>query len=75
MVGLLWERCTEAGALVGIAYSFIFNILPLVTGFAYPSALPGYFVTSAIAVALTVVVSLVTPKPKLSESIKAVMEL
>ena len=75
VVGLLWERCTEAGALVGIAYSFIFNILPLVTGFAYPSALPGYFVTSAIAVALAVVVSLVTPKPKLSESIKAVMDL
>ena len=75
VVGLLWEHCTEAGALVGIAYSFVFNILPLVTGFAYPSALPGYFITSAVAVALTVVVSLVTPKPKLSESIKAVMDL
>ena len=75
VVGLLWDRCTEAGALVGIAYSFVFNILPLVTNFAYPSALPGYFLTSAIAVALTVIVSLVTPKPKLSEGVQAVMDL
>lgn len=75
VVGLLWDRCTEAGALVGIAYSFVFNILPLVTGFAYPSALPGYFLTSAIAVALTVVVSLLTPKPKFNEAMQAVMDL
>ena len=75
VVGLLWDRCTEAGALVGIAYSFVFNILPLVTGFAYPSTLPGYFLTSAIAVALTVVVSLLTPKPKFNEAMQAVMDL
>ena len=75
VVGLLWDRCTEQGALVGIAYSFIFNILPLVTGFAYPSSLPGYFLTSAIAVALTVIVSLLTPKPKLSKGMQAVMDL
>ena len=75
VVGLLWDRCTEAGALVGIAYSFVFNILPLVTGFAYPSALPGYFLPSAIAVALTVVVSLLTPKPKFNEAMQAVMDL
>lgn len=75
VVGLLWDRCTEAGALVGIAYSFVFNILPLVTGFAYPSALPGYFLTSAIAIALTVVVSLLTPKPKFNEAMQAVMDL
>jgi len=75
VVGLLWDRCTEAGALVGIAYSCIFNILPLVTGFAYPSALPGYFLTSAIAVALTVVVSLLTKKPQHSEAMQAVLDL
>ena len=75
VVGLLWDRCTEQGALVGIAYSFVFNILPLVTGFAYPSSLPGYFITSAIAVALTVIVSLLTPKPKLSDRMQAVLDL
>lgn len=75
VVGLLWDRCTEQGALVGIAYSCIFNILPLVTSFAYPSSLPGYFLTSAIAVALTVVVSLLTSKPKLSEGVQAVLDL
>ena len=60
---------------MGIAYACVFNILPLVTGFAYPSALPGYFLTSAIAVALTVIVSLVTPKPKLKEGVQAVLDL
>ena len=75
VVGLLWDRCTEAGALVGIAYSCIFNILPLVSSFAYPSGLFGYFITSAVAVALTVIVSLLTPKPKLSEGVQAVLDL
>ena len=75
VVGLLWDRCTEQGALVGIAYSFVFNILPLVTNFKYPSALPAYAITSAIAVALTVIVSLLTPKQKLSEGVQAVMDL
>lgn len=74
VVGLLWDRCTSAGALTGIAYSFVFNILPLVTDFAYPSDLPGYFITSAVAVALTVVVSLFT-KPKLNEESKMVLDL
>ena len=74
VVGLLWERCTSAGALVGIAYSFVFNILPLVTNFKYPSSLPAYFITSAVAVALTVIVSLFT-KPKLNEASKAVLDL
>jgi Na+/proline symporter len=75
VVGLLWDRCTEAGALVGIAYSFVFNILPLVTGFAYPSSLPSYFITSAVAVALTVIVSLATPRPRLNAATQAVMDL
>ena len=75
VVGLLWDRCTEAGALTGIAYSFVFNILPLVTNFKYPTALPAYAITSAIAVALTVIVSLLTPKQKLSEGVQAVMDL
>lgn len=75
VVGLLWDRCTEWGALVGIAYSCVFNILPLVTSFAYPSSLFGYFITSAVAVALTVIVSLLTPKPKHSDAMQAVLDL
>ncbi len=75
VVGLLWERCNEKGVLAGTIYSLIFNILPLVSGFKYPTALPGYFVTSAVAVALTVIVSLVTPKQELSDGMKAVMDL
>ncbi|MCR4712254.1 MAG: hypothetical protein K5707_08125 [Clostridia bacterium] len=75
VVGLLWERCNEKGVIVGILYSLIFNILPLVTGFKYPSALPAYFLTSAIAVALTVIVSLVTKKDELDPRVKAVMDL
>ncbi len=75
IVGLLWDRCNSAGVIAGLAYAVVFNILPLVTGFAYPSALPGYFITCAIAVALTVVVSLVTPKQKLNAASKAVLDL
>ena len=75
VVGLLWERCNETGVIVGLGYSVIFNILPLVTGFAYPSALPGYFITTAVSMALTVIVSLITPKKELNAASKAVLEL
>lgn len=75
VVGLLWDRCNETGVMAGLAYSVVFNILPLVTGFAYPSALPGYFITTAVAVALTVIVSLITPKKELNAASKAVLEL
>ncbi len=75
VVGLLWERCNERGVIVGLGYSVIFNILPLVTGFAYPSALPGYFITTAVSMALTVIVSLITPKKELNAASKAVLEL
>ena len=74
VVGLLWERCNEKGAMCGIAVSFIFNIIPFF-GFAFPSALPGYFITSALAVAVTVVVSLLLPKQKLSPQLDAVLKL
>ncbi len=75
VVGLLWKRCNETGTLVGVAYSLIFNILPLVTSFKYPSTLPAYFITSAIAVALTVIVSLITKKPELNKETELVMDL
>ena len=75
VVGLLWDRCNAKGVMVGLAYSVIFNILPLVSGFAYPSALPGYFITSAIAVALTVIISLILPKQKLNAASQAVLDL
>lgn len=75
IIGLLWDRCNTKGVTVGLAYAVVFNILPLVTSFAYPSALPGYFITTAIAVTLTVVVSLITPKMELNAASKAVLDL
>ena len=75
IVGLLWDRCSEKGVIAGLTYSVVFNILPLVTGFAYPSTLPGYFITTAVAVALTVIVSLIVPKKELNAASKAVLDL
>lgn len=75
VVGLLWDRCNTKGVIAGLAYSVVFNILPLVTPFAYPSSLPGYFITSAVAITLTVVVSLVTPREKLNAASQAVLDL
>ena len=75
VVGLLWDRCNEIGVIAGLVYSVIFNILPLITSFTYPSTLPAYFITTAVSVALTVAVSLLTPKQELNEASKAVMEI
>lgn len=75
IVGLLWDRCNEKGVMAGLIYSAVFNILPLVSSFTYPSSLPAYFITSAMAITLTVVVSLLTPKQELNAASKAVLEL
>ncbi|MBR0093506.1 MAG: hypothetical protein IJP92_17605 [Lachnospiraceae bacterium] len=74
VMGLLWDKCSSAGALCGIAVSFVFNIIPFF-GFAWPSTLPGYFITSAVAVTATVVVSLIMPQKKLSPKLEEVIKL
>lgn len=74
IMGLLWERTTEKGALFGVAFSLIMNIVPFF-GFAYPTALPGYFVTTALSVAITVFVSLLTKKGPANRKLDAVMKL
>lgn len=74
VLGLLWERCNEKGVMCGVAVSLVFNIIPFF-GFKFPSALPGYFITSALAVAVTVVVSIIVPKQELSPQLDAVLKL
>ena len=74
VLGLLWERCNEKGVMCGVAVSLVFNIIPFF-GFKFPSALPGYFITSALAVAVTVVVSIIVPKKELSPQLDAVLKL
>ena len=75
VLGLLWDRCNEKGVIAGLLYAVVFNILPLVTPFKYPSMLPGYFITSAMAVVLTVAVSLLTRRQPLNRESRAVLDL
>jgi Na+/proline symporter len=70
----LWERANEAGVLCGIAVSFVLNILSLTT-FVWPGGLPAYFNIIAISIAVTVLVSLLTPKQELSPALKEVINL
>ncbi len=74
IMGLLWERANEKGVLVGIATSFLLNLLAL-TPFKWPGGLPSYLTITAISIALTIVVSLITPKQELSKNMKAVIDL
>ncbi|GHV44491.1 proline permease [Synergistales bacterium] len=74
VIGLLWERANEAGVMCGISASFVLNILSL-TGFVWPGGLPAYFNVSAISIAITVVVSLITPRQQLSANLKRVIDL
>jgi Na+/proline symporter len=74
VIGLLWERANEAGVLCGIGVSFVLNVLSL-TAFQWPGGLPAYFNICAISVAVTVLVSLLTPKQKLSPALKEVINL
>lgn len=74
VMGLLWDRCTEKGATCGIVASFILNIVPFF-GFKYPTALPAYFVTSAIAIGVTIAVSFATKKQPLAKPLQAVLDL
>lgn len=74
VMGLLWERCTEKGALCGVIVSFVFNIIPFM-GFQYPSTLPAYFITSALAITVTVIISLLTKPQEISPRLDAVLKL
>jgi Na+/proline symporter len=74
VIGLLWERANEAGVLCGIGVSFVLNVLSLTT-FQWSGGLPAYFNICAISVAVTVLVSLITPKQKLSPALKEVINL
>ncbi len=74
VVGLLWDRCHVKGVMVGVTISLVFNVIPFF-GFAFPSALPAYFITSALAVAFTIIISLVLPKQELSRKMQAVIDL
>jgi Na+/proline symporter len=73
VIGLLWERANEAGVLCGIGVSFILNILSFTI--KWPGGLPAYFNIIAISVAVTVFVSLLTPKQELSPALKEVINL
>jgi Na+/proline symporter len=77
VIGLLWERANEKGVMAGIAVSFVLNILSLtaLTGFVWPGGLPAYFNIIAISIAVTVLVSLITPKQELSAALKEVIKL
>ena len=74
VVGLLWERANEKGVLVGISISFILNILSLLK-FKWPGGLPSYVSITAIAIASTIFISLMTPKQELSKNMKEVIRL
>lgn len=74
VIGLLWERANEKGVMAGLVVALIGNIMSL-TNFAWPGGLPAYFTISAIAIAVTIFVSLVTPKQELSQNMKEVIKL
>ena len=74
VVGLLWERANEKGVMVGVIVSLALNILSL-TSFKWPGILPAYFNITAISVALTIVISLLSPKEKLDSKLEKVLRL
>ncbi|MDR1874732.1 MAG: hypothetical protein LBQ90_06960 [Synergistaceae bacterium] len=73
VIGLLWERANEKGVMCGIFVSFVLNILSFTI--QWPGGLPAYFNICAIAIAVTVLVSLITKKQELSPALKAVIDL
>ncbi|ERJ79527.1 transporter, SSS family [Peptostreptococcaceae bacterium oral taxon 113 str. W5053] len=74
IIGLLWERANEKGVLTGMIVSFILNVLSLAK-FKWPGGLPAYVSITAISVALTIFVSLLTRKQQLSENMREVIRL
>ena len=73
IIGLLWERANVPGVLTGLVVSFVLNVASLFV--KWPGGLPGYFNIIAISIAVTIVVSLLTPKQELSKKMQAVIRL
>lgn len=73
VVGLLWERANVPGVLSGLVVSFVLNIASLFV--TWPGGLPAYFNIIAISIAVTIIVSLMTPKQELSKKMQAVIRL
>ncbi len=74
IIGLLWDRANEAGVMTGMIASLGLNLLSL-TSFKWPGGMPGYFYIIAIAVSLTIFVSLMTKEQKLNKKLQAVIDL
>lgn len=74
LVGMLWERANEKGVLAGLVVSFILTLVTL-TPFVWPGGLPGYFHVTCISLAVTIFVSLLTPKVSVPEDIRLAMKL
>lgn len=74
VIGLLWKRANEKGVMVGVVVSLALNILSL-ANFKWPGFLPAYFNITAISVALTIIVSLITKQHKLNKKVEEVIKL
>lgn len=73
VIGLLWRRATEQGVMLGIAISFILNVITL-TGIKFPGGLPSYFTITAISIAISTIGSLLTPAPQISEEMEEIFK-
>lgn len=74
IVGLLWRKANGKGVAAGLLVSLTLNVLSLF-GMKWPGALPWYVNVIAIAIIVTVLVSLITKEEKIDEKVEVVMEL
>jgi Na+/proline symporter len=82
VIGLLWRKASTEGVICGLSVALILNIacftLDRITKVKYPGALPWYVFVIAIAICVTVLVSLFTKGAsgkQLNKGVEAVIDL
>lgn len=82
VIGLLWRRASREGVTCGLSVALLLNIACLVIDrtikFKYPGSLPWYVFVIAIAICVTVIVSLFTKGAsgkELNKGVEAVIDL
>lgn len=75
VIGLNWQRATKPAAITAIVFSLAINLAFQVFGWSLPYAMHPGFIALLSAMILFIAISLLTPREKIADDIREIMEI